>query len=155
MNWTPKTEDEVMAAELCQKGKAPFTILEAQVTQSKSEKNAGKEMLKIKLNVHGEDGFDYHIYDYIAPWFMEHKFRHFWYCVGKGADYEAGKADIESLKGLEGWCEVGIQKAKGEYGPKNTITDYVAKNEKSAPAEKQQKVATPAAPVNESDDIPF
>lgn len=128
MQFKPVTEEEALAAQLCPKGKAPFTVLEAAVVESKSAKNAGKEMLKLKLDVHAEDGFDYHVYDYVAPWFMAHKFRHFFFCIGMGKAYEAGTVEPSSLAGREGWCEVGHEKAKGEFGPKAKILEYLVEN---------------------------
>lgn len=151
MNFEPKTESELQEAQLCAKGKAPFTVMEAGIVPSKSAKNAGKEMLKLKLNVHSDDGNDYHIYDYVAPWFMAHKFRHFFYAVNRGQVYESGNiANVASLVGLEGWCDVGIQAAKGQYGPKNIIADYVVQSATTASA--------PTASIpkpDEEDDVPF
>lgn len=151
MKWQPKTEDEVQQSQLCGEGKAPFTVMECGIVVSKSAKNAGKEMMKLKLNIHADDGYDYHVYDYIAPWFMEHKFRHFFFSIGLGADYDAGKTDALKIKDREGWCDVGIQKAKGEYKSKNTIRDYVPENEAAKIAEKAAASGTPP----EQNDVPF
>ena len=133
-----------MAEQLCPKGKAPFTILEAEQVTSKS----GKEMLKLKLNVHSDDGNDYHVYDYVSPEFMAFKFRHFFYAIGAGQAYEAGTVDVDSLVGREGWCEVGHQKGKDGYKTKESISDYLTESDKSKP------VPAPAKPDN-TDDVPF
>lgn len=153
MNWTPKTEEEVIASQLCPKGKAPFTVLEANTVESKSTKNAGKTMLKLKINVHADDGGDYHIYDYIAPWFMAHKFRHFFFCVGRGADYDAGTVDVRRLVHCEGWAEIGHEKAKEGFGPKAKILDYVVDN--AAKANSPAVAPDGATPAPEEDDVPF
>jgi hypothetical protein len=125
MKITPKTEEELQTEQLCPPGKYPFTVLESAEVLSQSPKNAGKEMIKLKINVHADDS-DYHCYDYIADWFMAHKLRHFFYAVGRGDAYESGNLNARdnALKGFEGWCDVGIQKAKSGYGPKNIIVDY-------------------------------
>ena len=158
MNWQPKTEDEVQREQLAPEGLTPFTVLAAEIVQSKSEKNAGKEQLKLKLNLHADDGFDYHVYDYIAPWAMAHKFRHFFVAVGREAEYSKGTVDPAGLVRLEGWCMVGIQKAKGQYGPRNSIVDYKAQDampprptETTAPEPKPTKQASADA----DDDVPF
>lgn len=144
MNFTPKTEEQVQADQLCPVGKQPFTVMDAAVVLSKSAKNAGKEMFKLKLNVHAEDG-DFHVYDYIAPWFMEYKFRHFFFCVGLGAEYEAGSIRAEQLPGREGWGEIVHKKANGEFGPAAAVKDYLPKNAKAAEA----------TAAGEPDDVPF
>lgn len=155
------TEEEALAEQLCPKGKAPFTILEASVVESKSQKNAGKEMLKLKLDVHADDGFDYHVYDYVAPWFMAHKFRHFFFCIGAGKAYESGTVDPASLIEREGWCEVGHERAKGDFPPKAKIVDYVPENSmaESQQARENATAPSPAAPspkpAESEDDVPF
>ncbi len=147
--FTPKTEEEIQAEELCPEGKYPFTVLESSLTLSKSAKNSGKPLVKLKLNVHGPDA-DYHVYDYIADWFMAHKFRHFFHCTGHGAQYDAGEVDPSenAFQGREGWCDLVKQPGKGSYGPKNSISDYVPNNAvvEGAPA---------AKPAPENDDVPF
>jgi len=144
-----------MESQLCPTGLQPFTVLESQRVESKSVKNAGKEMIKLKLNVQSGDGFDYHIYDYIAPWFMEHKFRHFFVAVNRLKVYEAGSLeDAASLVGAEGWCDVIHKKGKGEYGPAASISDYTVKSEKSS-VEKPAKAKAESVLSKEDDDIPF
>lgn len=147
MKFTPKTEEECQAEQLCPVGLQPFTILEASETKSQSDKNKGKDMIKLKLNVHGSDGFDYHIYDYIADWFMVHKFRHFFYAVGAGQQYEAGNVDVAHLVGRQGYCDIVHQRPKpgSKYtNVKEAVNDYTVKSEK---ATEPQKV--------EDDEIPF
>ncbi len=154
MNWKPKTEEEVQAAELCPVGMQPFTVLEA--TEGKSKKRA--DMLKLKLNVHADDGFDYHVYDHISHAFLEYKFRHFFFAIGCGAQYEAGTVDPARLVGREGYAEVKHEKGKDGFGPKAAIADYIVKSEKAEPAPAKKEVepdgAVPA-PAPEEDDIPF
>jgi hypothetical protein len=148
MNWTPKTEEELMEEKLCPKGKAPFTIMSAEPARSKS----GSDMIKLKLNVHADDGFDYHVYDYISPAWMEHKFRHFWYAIGLGNVYESGNGSTELLQGREGWCDVGRDKGKDGFAPKETVVDYLPQN--------SAKIERPPAPKSDTatadnDDVPF
>jgi hypothetical protein len=149
LRFQPKTEEEVQAAELCPEGKAGFTVLECSEGTSKK----GDPMLKIKINVHAEDGFDYHVYDYISPAFMEYKFRHFFFSVGAGEDYEAGTVDPAGLVGREGWAEIIRQPGKGGYGPKAAVQDYLMENEK-AKAKVAPDGATPAAEEDDND-VPF
>ncbi len=146
MNWTPKSEEQIKQEVLCPEGKFPFTILEAGNATSKK----GKAMIAMKVNVHGP-GKDYHVYDYISPHFMEHRFRHFFFCVGRGADYERGSlGDTKRLEGLEGYAYVGQQEAQNGYAPKNVIEDYAVEEGKTATT----SAPAPTAPP-EDDDIPF
>jgi hypothetical protein len=160
MKFTPKTEEELQAEDLLAEGIYPFTILECEETVSKSQKNAGQPMLKVKINVHGDDGYDYHVYDYVADWFMAHKFRHFFYAINRPGMYEAGFVTAQDLIGLTGYASIGIQKPKpgSQYGPKNVVTDYSVKSE-TAPAaapEAQKSSATASTPTTaQDDDVPF
>ncbi len=158
MQFQPKTEEEVVAENLCPTGLQPFTIMEAAIVVSKSEANKGKEMLKLKLNVHADDGFDYHVYDYVAPWFMAHKFRHLFFAVGCGADYQAGTVNTANLVGRDGWCDIAIGKAKDGFPAKETVKDYNV--EKAAPVVKvSTELPSPAMmsrPTTADDsEIPF
>jgi len=154
MNWKPKTEDEIARERLAPEGLTPFTVLEA--TPSVSKK--GKDMLTLKLNIHADDGCDYFIFDYVSPHFMAHKFRHFFCAVNRLNDYERGTVDTAGLVGCEGYCDVGVQDAKGDYPAKNIIRDYDKGDAKAEPA--KAKPASPAptpktsAPA-EDDEIPF
>ncbi len=153
MQFQPKTEEEVIKDQLCPEGLQPFTVMEASETVSKK---SGKPMIKLKLNVHGDDGFDYHVYDYIADWFMAHKFRHFFFAVNRGQDYETGNVRAESYVDCEGYCDVGIGKAKDGFPAKETIRDYNVEKAavvvKAAPAAAKSDAPTPAP---EEDDVPF
>lgn len=154
MKWTPKTEEQIAAENLCAEGEAPFTVLEA--ADAVSQK--GKDMIKLKVNVHGGDGRDYHVYDYISPHFFEHKFRHFFYAVGRGHDYERGALEASRLVGLTGYADIGQQEGNSAYGPKNVIVDYVVKEAgagaKAGPPKVAPDGAVAAAPPEE-DDVPF
>lgn len=158
----PKTEAELQAENLCGEGLFPFTILESSEVESKSVKNSGKTMIKLKLNIHGDDGGDYHVYDYVADWFMGFKLRHLAYAVGIGPHYEAGTIDASgnSMNGLTGYCNVGIQKAKDGFPAKNTIQDYQPQKAKEVPEASDvppTPAATPTAPAasHPDDDVPF
>ena len=149
MIFKAQTEDEVLAEQLCPKGKSPFTVLQAELAKSKK----GADMLKLKLNIHADDGLDYHVYDYISPAFMAFKFRHFFYAIGRGDTYESGRVDPDTLVGAEGWCDVFHQKGKDGYGPKASISDYTTQSDKaSAPSQPAQPASQPKS--NE-DDVPF
>jgi hypothetical protein len=151
MRFQPKSEADLKRDQLCPPATYPFTVLEAKSKESKKTRADGspKEMIALKLNVHGDDGFDYHIYDYISGDFMAHKLRHFAYAVGLGAKYETGTLEAHDCIDRQGWCDVGIKDDK-EYGPKNTIKDYMENKGKA-----KVEPAAPANPPVEEDDVPF
>ena len=138
MNWKPKTEDELYEDQLCPNGMHPFTVLEGGSAMSKS----GKSMIRLKLNIHTEQG-DFHVYDYISPDWMEHKFKHFFYAVGLVDVYEAGALGETPLYERQGWCEIGRQKSKDGFPPKSVVTDYIVQNKEAS------------KPAGNEDDVPF
>lgn len=146
MRWEPKSEEEVQAGQICPEGKQPFTVLEASAATSKK----GKDMFKLKLNVHADDGFDYHVYDYISPFFMAFRFRHFFFSVGRGADYEAGTIDPAKLVGKQGYSEMGREEYNGK--PKAIVSDYIVDGAEPSKAKVAPDGAVAAA---EPDDVPF
>jgi hypothetical protein len=162
-SFTPKSEEECLADELCPKGLQPFTVMESDEATSKKD---GKSMVKLKVCVHGDDGFDYHVYDYISANFMAYKFRHFFHAVGMGAQYATGTIEVanNALKGKTGWCDVTHEKAKDGYGPKAKIADYNANAGKLPPEANMPQPKPPAIPASqlvrqptaaEDDDVPF
>lgn len=158
MRFEPKSEEQLAVEELCPIGPQLFTVLESSEGTSKS----GKAQIKLKLNVHGADGFDYHIYDYISPEYLAHKFRHFWVSVNRLADYERGdiEAEASALKGLQGWADIVHQKATSAYPAKAAVRDYVTGNSPKAgqarimEAVREAVKEAPGKPVVE-DDVPF
>ena len=144
ITFKPKKEEELNNFDPLPEGEYPFTCLESGEIASKSEKNKGRMMCAVKLNVHGPK-FDRHVYDYFADWFSEWKLKHFCETTGKGADYMAGVVDSDNnaWAGRTGWVTVGIEEYQGKK--KNTVVDYVVKAAvpKSEPA------------PEENQDVPF
>lgn len=154
MNIQPKTEQQLKSFSNLKPGEYPFTVMESDVVLSKSAKNAGREMVKVKLNVHGPD-FDRHVYDYFADWFSEYKLKHFCETVGIGKDYLSGKIDParNAWQGREGYVKIDIQEASGNYPEKNEAVDYLPEESQKVEASPAPKAA--AAPPAEGDDVPF
>lgn len=142
MNWKPKTAEELASEELCPVGVYPFTVLEAADQKSKK---SGKDMIKLKVSVHGPEDFDYHVYDYISPEFMHFKFRNFFETTGQLPLYESGKATSSSLVGLQGFASVIVQEQEG-YPAKNAIKDY---------GQKKKRAEVVTAEPGPDDDVPF
>lgn len=147
LKFQPKTEEQLNSFENLPAGEYPFTILESEEVASKSAKNPGKLMAKIKLNVHGPNG-DRHVYDYFADWFSEWKLKHFLETTGFGAEYAKGEADPSggAWRQRQGYVKLEVEPAQGNFAAKNVVADYVVKGE--------AKAASPNTPP-EDDSVPF
>jgi hypothetical protein len=155
LKFTPKKEDELSSGFApLPPGDYSFTVLESSEVASTSEKNRGRMMVKLKLNVHGPNR-DVHIYDYFADWFSEWKLKHFCEGCGFGEEYNAGEVDASdnAWQGRMGLVKVKIAPERVKdgktYEAKNEVVDYVV-SEKPA-------VASKAKPADDlaGDDIPF
>lgn len=128
-------------------GEYPFTVLESAEIPSKSEKNKGKMMYAVKLNVHGPKG-DHHCYDYFAPeWLSPWKVRHFAATTGQIKAYESGdfNGDNGAFVGKVGYVKIGTDPAKGKFSAKNVVKDYIAR----------ETVVQQPATQEDTSDIPF
>ncbi len=148
ISFQPKEESELSKGFApLPPGTYPFTVLESEEVASKSVKNAGKMMVKVKLNVHGPTS-DVHVYDYFADWFSEWKLKHFCETVGLGENYLAGILDAtaNAWEGRSGSVTLSIGEPTEKYPkPKNEVDDYVPREKK-----------TPSADTDlEKDDVPF
>lgn len=140
-------------------GEFPFTVLESAEVQSKSAKNPGKWMFKLKLNVHGPQG-DLWVYDYFADWFSEYKMKHFCEATGIEDQYQNGELDGQqnAWSGLQGTVLLEIE--DGKTGPKSVVKDYI-EEESSAPESKfvpppPRRGENPnTKPAEDGNDIPF
>jgi hypothetical protein len=131
MQFKPKTEQELkdeLALNLLPKGDYDFEVLDATDTLSK----AGNEMIKLKLRVYDKQGKGVIVFDYLLE-SMAYKFKHFCDTVGLSSQYEAGKVIGEECIGKAGVLEIIIQEDKtGQYGPRNSVKDYVVSVSKHA-----------------------
>jgi hypothetical protein len=153
MKITPKKESDLSTGfKNLPDGEYPFTVMESAIAISKSAKNAGKEMVKLKLNVHG-DGFDKHVYDYFADWFSEWKLKHFCDTAGLAKEYESGEIDPSNnaYQGRTGFVSIVTETNKETGEERNAVRDYVVE---SAEPVKKKLTAEKASPT-EKDDAPF
>jgi hypothetical protein len=143
MKFTPKKEEEISGGgrfENLPPGEYPFTVMESSIQKSKSEKNPGKEFVKLKICVHGPN-CDRHVFDQFADWFSEWKLKHFCETVGRAEDYARGSINPQgdAWKDMEGYCKIKVIKAIGEFPAKNEVSDYLP--------DEAQKVEALSAPI--------
>jgi hypothetical protein len=165
MQFTPKSEADVSAGKTKFKplpdGVYPFTVLESDEVPSKSQKNFGRLMVKLKLAAHGPDGRDQWVYDYFADWFSEWKLKHFADATGQADLYNTGGIDFANNRQREsqGWVRLAIE-VSDDGRERNVVDDYMADEAESAPKAKQTPAKPAPAPLNVNppeggDDVPF
>jgi hypothetical protein len=150
MKFTPRSEADLQRDNLCPPGIYPFSVMAAKDETSRT----GKQMISLKLNVHGDEGRSYHVYDYISPDFMPFKLRHFAVAVGLEKQYESGGMDAHHCLERQGWCDVAVKEDR-EYGPKNVIKDYTKGKNLDEVMEQPPAVGVKAEAANVEDDVPF
>lgn len=161
MQFTPKAESELSKGGdfgPLEEGEYPFTVLESDEVLSKSAKNPGKPMAKLKLAVHRPDGGEQWVWDYFADWFSEWKLKHFLDSIGCEQHYTQGIADFSNnhYQGRAGYVLIGIDKDGKTGKDRNVAVDYVVKQaapKASVAGFAAIKAAVADAP--ESDDVPF
>lgn len=144
MKFAPKTQEQIADEKLLPEGIYPFEVLQADDAVS----SKGNEMIKLKLSVSDENGRDWTLYDYLLEQ-MPEKILMFAEVTGNAERYAAGQLDAEDCDGKTGYLLLGKQAAKGGYGPKNTVKNYVPE-----PPEAKQ-VARPVRVAVAEEDVPF
>jgi len=137
------SEDELArSSSLLEEGVYPFEVISASETISKT----GNEMIKIKLNVFGQNGQQAHVLDYLLEK-LAFKLRHFCEVTGLLPKYDNGSLSELDCEGKQGWLKLKVEPATGGYSAKNSVADYVNPPTAAAPV---------AAPVAEkvTPDVP-
>src|SRR5688572_8987205 len=99
MRFEPKSEDEIAAANLLADGDYIFEVADAKEETSK----AGNDMVKLKLNVVGEEDRMHVIFDYlVSSEGAAFKLRHFAESVGLLPEYERGEITADQMIGCNG-----------------------------------------------------
>ena len=122
MKVTPKTDDELAKADLIKDRTYPFDIIAAEEAISKK----GAEMIKVKLKIYGEGDRYAFINDYLLDAFPK-KINHLCKQLGLVQQYMDGELKSEMLVGKSGYVKIAIREAKGDFGPQNSVVDYVGK----------------------------
>ncbi len=120
MQFTPKTEDELKAESLLEPGVYDFECTSAENAVSKS---SGADMIKVKLQVYGDTHTAY-VTDYLMEK-MAYKLRHFCEVGGILDKYNNGLLDASDCQGVCGKVKLKKEEANGNFGPKNSVADYV------------------------------
>ncbi len=126
MIFTPATKEELEMEGLIKPGYYPFGIVK--VEEKTSQK--GDPFFNVRLAVYvGSSDKPMIIFDNPSPAFMKHKLAHLCEATGNQAKYESGNLSESDLVGAEAFIEVGVQPAKGGYPAKNTVLDYLTREQ--------------------------
>lgn len=153
MKFDPKTEEEITTSNLLPEGEYDAEVLTAEETVSK----AGNPMIKINLNVFGEEHGNTRVFDYLMG-SVAYKLRHFCASAGLLERYEAG--DLEADEIANRTCKVKIvikQDEEKKYPPKNEVRDYIVPADyvHSTSAKERPAPKKFVQPAPDDSDIPF
>lgn len=129
-------------------GEYPFVIKSAEEAKSK----AGNDMIVVECDVYKGASMrtvkTYLVFMDSMQWMV----RKFYESIGQVAEYESGVISADTLKGKEGLCVLGSEKADNG-NTYNRITSWATASEGSVKAPTQVEHA--AGGLADEDDIPF
>jgi hypothetical protein len=122
LEFTPKTEKEILEENLWPEGDYSFTILTA---AEKLSKKSQSPMIELTLEIYNDEGKSRKITDYLmvsGAW----KLRKACEACGLLAKYEMGSLEDYMFTGKSGILKLNIQKdTTGQYPDKNSVASYV------------------------------
>lgn len=122
MNFTPKTEQEILDGKLWPKAIYPFEILEGEDKVSQGKNNP---MIELKVKITWSDGSTRTITDYLLGLDKTaEKLRHCCAACGLLRKYDSGSVAGSDFRGKRGKLRLGVEKKKG-FADRNVIADYV------------------------------
>lgn len=150
MKITPRSEEEIRLASLWPEGEYDFEIAAATEKLSSSS----NPMIELACRVFNGGG-ERMVKDWLLEK-VEYKLRHFAFAIGLGVAYENGDLDATLMVGRAGRLKLGIEKAKGDFPPKNKVVDYIVADaaKDQASAAKKPAAIVPRATVA-ADEPPF
>lgn len=151
MQFTPKTEEQIIEENLLESGIYDFEII---VGEDKESKNKN-EMIELKLKVFNDKGGYNLIHDYLLEK-LAFKLRHAAEACNLIDNYNCGKLVASDFIGKSGKVKIGIDSGNPQYPPKNTIKDYITQEESGFQKAIKEKPIDTQTPISElDDDIPF
>lgn len=127
LSFQPKDDNTLRGEMLWPEGIYDFTVTQAEEKTS----NSGNPMIVVDLLCYGDGGKTFTLKDYLMVQMasLQFKVKHFCDSTGLLRQYNAGSLSAFDCEGVNGQVRIGVQPAKGEYGPKNAVKDYVVPDE--------------------------
>ncbi len=146
MQFTPKSEAQIIQESLLPDGVYPFTVQVAQEKTSKLKEDGsgGNPMIEVQLEVFDADGRGHKMKDYLMEK-LHYKLLHFMQAVGLSAEYETGNVPADIIQGRSGMVQIRTEPASGQYMPKNSVKDYVKPDANAVPTAQPSPRATKPA----------
>jgi hypothetical protein len=143
MEFTPKSNKQLKEEMLIPAGEYDFEVVKAEEKLSKS--NNPMIALNLKVFVDGGTRFcnDWLMTTSAA---MEFKFRHFCEATGLLDRYDSGQISAQDIQGVAGKVKIAV-KDDEQYGPQNTVKDYIVPEVAAVAA--AAPVAAQTAPAKE------
>jgi hypothetical protein len=122
MNFTPRTEQQILDSKVWPKAIYPFEILEG---EDKVSQGGNNPMIELKVKVTRSDGSTKTIPDYLLGLDKTaEKLRHCCAACALLDKYDAGCVAGSDFRGKRGKLRLGVEKKKG-FADRNVIADYV------------------------------
>jgi hypothetical protein len=128
-----------------------FEILSADLHTSKA---SGKQMVKLTLAVKQDKYSDNYnqVFDYLSDGKFGYKIADLYKSIGHEDMYFREELNMEFVKGKSGYLKLGIRPANGQYGPSNTVLDYITKSNANV---KEENLVPISSDEDFDDAIPF
>ena len=144
MKFQPKSADDIKRESLIPTGEYDFEVIKAEDKVSKS----GNEMIAIQMHVF-VDGHARPCRDWLMEK-MSYKLRHFCETTGLIGKYDAGEFGSSDCVGRTGKVSIVIKDSE-EYGPQNSVKDYVVTDKKTEDPHYPPKAPQIPRPAPEDD----
>lgn len=136
LNYLPATDLELMSEKLLPEGIYPFEIISAREKTSRpKDGGSGKPMLEIEMKVFKQNGS----FHFVKDWLMlsgafRFKFKHCAEACGLSHEYENNLLDEKTFEGKQGYLKIFIRVPEDGSLPRNSVKDYIKKE--NAPVHK-------------------
>lgn len=135
---------------LLPEGVYDFEVFEAEEKQSAK----GNDMIALNMKVYEADGRVNFVRDWLLEAMMK-KLCHFCREVGLVDKYEAGTLTAQDCIGRTGKVKLKIEPGKGNFGPKNSVSDYGDDGTVPEKAEDRKRKEEDDIDLSSSEEIPF
>jgi len=152
MQFKPKSEKEIMEANIWPKGEYDFECVKSErAVSGPASKTPGTEFIKIVLMCYRDDGAQRLVNAILHP-AMDAQLRHFCVIGNLMERYEKGTLSEYDCLNVAGRLKLKVKEAEGNFPAKNEVQDYVVPKVVDKVIE---AVAVAFGITKEDDSVPF